>query len=291
VRLGVAGAGLIGGSIALRAAELGWEVAIYEPNEAHRRTLLARAPGSAASATFAELAARSTILVLAAPLEPLLVQLGELATAMPEGLELVVDTASVKAPVARAGRSVRGFVPTHPIAGSQRSGPAAADGALFIDRIWAFEPAVPEDARARAIRFIEAMGARPVAIESGEHDRIVALTSHLPQVLSTALGARLSPALDDASVAVLCGTGIRSMLRLAGSSWTVWSAVLRANAVPVAQEVRRLAAILTGVAEALETDVPGSLEPLFASAAAVAERLHANASPSNDVTPTHPSQS
>jgi prephenate dehydrogenase len=81
------------------------------------------------------------------------------------------------------------------------------------------------------------------------------------------------------------------MLRLAGSSWTVWSAVLRANAVPVAQEVRRLADILTGVAEALETDAPGSLERLFASAATVAERLHANASPSNDVTSTHPPES
>jgi prephenate dehydrogenase len=64
------------------------------------------------------------------------------------------------------------------------------------------------------------------------------------------------------------------MLRLAGSSWTVWEAVLRANSSALAQEVRGLAAILTGVARALETDAPDVLAHLFARAAAVADQLH-----------------
>ena len=291
--LGVAGAGLIGGSIALRAAELGWTVGIYEPDAAHRAAALARLAASAAPAcfavgSFAELAARSETLVLAAPLDATLAQLAELEGDPPPGLELVLDVASVKAPVAVAGARVRGFVPTHPIAGSERSGPDAARAGLFAGRAWSYDPAVPEEARERAIRFILAMGAEPVPVASVEHDRLIALTSHLPQVTSVALAALLAPALDaDDGALALCGTGIRSMLRLAGSSWSVWAAVLRANAVPVAQEVRRLAAILTGVADALENDAPQELERRFAEAAIVAARLAGNVPATDAVTSFH----
>jgi prephenate dehydrogenase len=170
---------------------------------------------------------------------------------------------------------VRGFVPSHPIAGSERSGPHAARADLFEGRAWSFEPAVPDEARERATRFIEAMGALPVAIASLEHDRVVALTSHLPQLVSVALGAALEPALREARTSALCGTGVRSMLRLAGSSWTVWRAVLEANAIPIAQEVRRLAAILTGVAEALEDGDAALLERRFGEAAGAAASLRA----------------
>ncbi|MBD5606775.1 MAG: prephenate dehydrogenase/arogenate dehydrogenase family protein, partial [Candidatus Eremiobacteraeota bacterium] len=239
---------------------------------------------SFATQSLAALVARSRAVVRAAPLAATLEQIAELERDLPAHVESIFDVASVKAPVARAAAGLARFVGTHPIAGSERSGPQAARADLFAGRVWTYDACASEPARTRAVAFVEAMGARPVAIASDEHDRIVALTSHLPQIVSVALGAQLAPRRDDdAAVRALCGTGMRSMLRLAGSSWTVWEAVLLANAGPLAQEVRRLADILSGTAAALETGASGELADRFARAAAAHGRLHANDSAPSDV--------
>jgi prephenate dehydrogenase len=215
--------------------------------------------------------------VLAAPLDATLAQIAELAAAPPPHVDLILDVASVKVPVARAGAGLAAFVASHPIAGSERSGPTAARTDLFDGRVWSFDTNAPAGTRARAVSFIEAMGGRPIAIESPEHDRVVALTSHLPQLLAVALGSRLESRLEEpGSVAAFCGTGMQSMLRLAGSSWSVWEAVLRANARPVAQEVRALGNILSDIAEALEDDAPDTLAERFSRAAAAHLALYAN---------------
>jgi prephenate dehydrogenase len=276
LKLGIAGVGLIGGSIGLRAVSLGWEVRGSDPGGANLRLAQQRGAIGGAAASLAELARWSDVLVLAAPLDATLAQLAELATlaAAPPWPAAVFDVASVKARVARAAGGVPGFVATHPIAGSEQSGPAAARADLFAERVWTYDAAAPPAAADRARAFIAAMGARPVPVENAEHDRIVALTSHLPQLASVALGAQLAPALSDGTVAALCGTGIQSMLRLAGSSWTVWRAILEANAAPVAREVRRLAATLGDLATALETGAAATLAPAFEQAQSAAAQLN-----------------
>ena len=229
--------------------------------------------------------------MLAAPLDATLAQLRELARAFATGAafeaggrpRLVLDVASVKTPVAAAGRALAGFVPTHPIAGSQRSGPRAARADLFVDRVWTIDPRVGPDSLAAARAFVTEMGARPFEIESGEHDRIVARTSHLPQLLSVALGAALGPGADDPRTRALCGTGAASMLRLAESSWPLWRSILVENATLVSQEVRALAAVLSDVAAALEARDDASLAALFNASAAAAARLRANDSAPGDV--------
>jgi prephenate dehydrogenase len=275
--IGISGAGLIGGSIALRAASAGWTVGVFDIDRAHARYACERLGAAFAAPSLAELAARSDVVVLAAPLDATLAQLAELAAAPPPNVDLILDVASVKVPVARAGATLAAFVASHPIAGSERSGPAAARSDLFENRVWSYDAAAPAGTRAHAVSFILAMGARPIAIESPEHDRVVALTSHLPQLLAVALGAQLEPRLENSdSVAAFCGTGMQSMLRLAGSSWSVWEAVLRANALPVAQEVRALGNILSDIAEALEDDAPDTLAERFSRAAAAHRALYAN---------------
>jgi len=213
--------------------------------------------------------------VLAGPLDATLAHLGELATLPPGPCRLIVDVASVKEPVSLAARGVRGFVATHPIAGSERSGPAAARADLFARRTWTIDADAPPSARTAARALIESLGARPLEIASSEHDRTIALTSHLPQLVSVALGSQLDARLGDAHVPELCGSGIRSLLRLGGSSWEMWRAVLDANAVSIAQEVRRLAAILTEAAESLETHGVDALAARFASANSAVARLGA----------------
>jgi prephenate dehydrogenase len=208
------------------------------------------------------------LLVLAAPLDATLGLIGRL-----HGLSrlptLTLDVASVKLPVVGAAAGLTGFVATHPIAGSERTGPAAANASLFEGKTWAYDAsAAPGDA-ARAEAFIGEMGARPFAVEAGRHDRILALTSHLPQLLSVALGAQLARRLDEPGVEELCGTGMASMLRLAGSAWSVWRPIFDQNGGAVAQEVRQLTAILLDAAADLEAD-PARLETLFAAASEAA---------------------
>ena len=280
--LGIAGVGLIGASIGLRAMAMGATVVGWDPDPDHLAVARARGAIVLEISDFTTLAHQVDTLVIAAPLDATLDLLRELG-ANPPRASLVLDVASVKAPVADAGRTLDAFVATHPIAGSERSGPQAADGTLFVDRIWTYDAAAPPDLAMRARAFIASMGANPMAIDSHEHDRIVALTSHLPQVVAVALGARLGKSIDEPGVAALCGTGMASMLRLGSSSWHVWRAILAANGRPIAQEVRALANVLFSLAENLDADGVDELRPIFAASADAVARLGANGTPNASV--------
>lgn len=272
--VGVAGTGLIGGSIALRARTLGRAVVGWDRDGDNLRLAVERGALNGTASSLAELAAGCDLLVLAAPLDATLEHLRELAT-LSVRPALTIDVASVKVPVIRAAARLPDFVATHPIAGSERSGPSAAHAELFVGKAWAFDPAAGAQAAEDARAFVGDMGATPFAIGAEDHDRIVALTSHLPQLLSVALGARLAAALDRPEVQLLCGTGIASMLRLSASSWPMWRSVLDANAEALAQEVRKLADVLKDFAEALETGRAEELQREFAAAAGAVARLEA----------------
>jgi prephenate dehydrogenase len=134
---------------------------------------------------------------------------------------------------------------------------------LFEGRTWAVAPARDPAAQARLERLIGELGARPLVVAAGEHDRLVAVSSHLPQVLSVALGARLAAAgASDPRVYDLCGPGMLSMLRLARSDAALWGAIAQANASAVAEAVRALAGALEATAAGLEA---GDLDPLLAA--------------------------
>lgn len=281
--VGIAGVGLIGASIGLRATACGWRAIGWDPDLEHARLARERGAVGEVSPTFSALAARAETLVLAAPLDATIGLLDALV-AEPPGATLIIDVASVKTPIARAGATLPAFVPTHPIAGSERSGPGAASADLFAGRTWTYDPAASPDAVGRARAFIVAMGATPYPLASIEHDRIVALTSHLPQLVSVALGRRLGPELADPNVVALCGTGVRSMLRLGASSWPIWRAIVAANSVALAQEVRTLANVLSMVADALDGDRSDVLASDFATSAGAVACLGANASESGSVT-------
>ena len=179
------------------------------------------------------------------------------------------------------------FVPSHPIAGSERSGADGARADLFQGRVWTYEPGRAEGPTSAARAFIEAMGSRPIALDAETHDRLAALTSHLPQVVSVALATRLAGSLDDDTLA-LCGSGLRSMTRLGASSWEMWEGILHANGPAVAQEVRRLATVLSEFADDLEADRGEALQSRFALARTATAKLErgdpANARTSEDVT-------
>ncbi len=241
VPLGIAGVGLIGGSIALRAKRRGIAVVGLD------RDPVAAALADSAAPSLEELASRCRTLVLALPIDETLQAIEALRARTFPQLELVLDVASVKVPVMQRASAWALFAGTHPIAGAERGGAAHAREDLFSGRVWTY---VPRDAArdAAVCAFIETMGSRPFAIDAEQHDRALALTSHLPQLISTALGSMLE---ESGVRAELGGPGLASTLRLAGSPWGLWETILRANAPAIGEAAREFAGRLAALTEEL----------------------------------------
>jgi prephenate dehydrogenase len=270
--LGIAGLGLIGGSLALRARAEGIRVVGYDRDPAV--VAAARAGGALDEnvATLGALAERCTVVALALPVDAIVAALETTdALAAPR---LVFDVGSVKAPIAAAGRRFPRFVASHPLAGREVGGFGAAVPGLFAGRPWVIDPAADPAARELLTALIATLGGHPVALDPVTHDRLLALTSHLPQVLSVVLGARLAAAGGDDSRAYdVCGPGMESMLRLARSPRELWAPIARANAAPLAAELRGYAQALEAVASDLENGELSALMQAFARAGAAVAAL------------------
>ena len=200
-----------------------------------------------------------------------------LATAQAAGLAACyTDVASVKArPLAAAralGCDLARYVPGHPLAGRERSGPAAARADLFLGRPWALCPAdeTTPHAVACVTCLVTACGAEPVMAAADEHDRWVALVSHAPHVVASAMAARLASAPDGALA--LAGQGLRDVTRIAAGDTALWTQILLANAAGVsevlalvADDLRQAAAALADAGQATEAPadpaVPGAAPP------------------------------
>ncbi|HUK69682.1 MAG TPA: prephenate dehydrogenase [Streptosporangiaceae bacterium] len=251
-RLVVLGAGLMGTSVALAAREQGARVWLRDSDEGAQR--LAADLGAGEILPVAGLPEGPVDLaVLAMP--PRAVA-PALASAQARDLARVyTDLASVKVlPLAQArklGCDLATYVAGHPLAGRERSGPAAARADLFLGRPWALCP-LPQtapDALAAVRAFVHACGAEPAEVDAARHDRFVALVSHLPQLVSAAMAARLNGA--EQGALGLAGQGLRDVTRIAAGDARLWTSILTANAEPVASLLDATAADLAAAAEAL----------------------------------------
>ena len=231
----IAGLGLIGGSIGIALRRAGWWVSFDDPHVA---------PGDARAAGAADDddTRAADLTILATPVD---VALSGLST---QHSGLVTSVCSVMRPL-RAAADARSidFVAGHPLAGSEKRGLAAARGDLFEGKPWFVDRDAP-----LVGEVIAACGARAERVSADEHDRAVALTSHLPQLLSTALAA----VIGERDLERFAGGGLKTFLRLAESDASVWMPVVTANRdniAPQADEVARVVrAILDGDGDAFE---------------------------------------
>ena len=143
------------------------------------------------------------------------------------------------------------YVGGHPLAGRERRGPRAARVDLFAGRPWVLTP--HEGSSADTVAAVEWVvtecRATPVFMTPVEHDRAVAVTSHLPQLLASALAGQLEH--EDDHVLALAGQGLRDMTRIAGSDADLWSDIVSGNAETVAAVIDQLADRLHFVASEL----------------------------------------
>jgi prephenate dehydrogenase len=263
----------------LRARAAGYETIGIDCDRSHAES--ARKRGAFDRTAEDETEVEADLLLLAIPVDATVDRLRRYAQ-FPPRAGTILDVGSVKAPILRAAAGLSNFVGTHPMAGSEKSGPEAAYAELFDGRTWVYDPSARSPHREHVLELIEALGGRPVGIEAQEHDRIVALTSHMPLLLSVELASYLSARLGEPGVRALSGSGLASMTRLAGSSWEMWRSILLENAAPVAQEVRSIATILLGLADDLDRRDVTELAGTFELAASVSQRLAANRLPYAD---------
>ncbi len=256
-RVLIAGTGLIGTSVALALRAKGAQVWLNDADEATAK-LAADLGAGVVVPDLRDAKGIADVAVLAMP--PALV--GEMLSYAQECAvaECYTDVASVKVlPVTQAralGCDLETYVPSHPLAGRERHGPAAAQADLFLGRTWALCP-LPEtsgDAVAAVTALAVACGAVPVTTDPETHDRWVALVSHAPHLIAVAMAARLAPSSVPADALQLAGQGLRDVTRIAAGDSGLWTQILSANAGPVAEVVAAVAEDLAAAARALADD-------------------------------------
>lgn len=247
----VIGTGLIGASIGLALRDRGVEVWLEDRASEAMAVALDRGAGVPRPAE----GEPALVIVAVPPAAAPSVVIECLRTTVHSTVSDVVSTkARLQHEVETSGldaAALARFVPGHPMAGREVSGPGAARADLFADRVWALTPSTATDpARtAQVAALVESLGAVPVITSPEEHDRAVALTSHTPQVVASTVAAGLAD-LGDTGVR-LSGQGLRDVTRLAASDPGLWAEILSSNAEPVAGAldalIDRLGAIRDGL--------------------------------------------
>jgi prephenate dehydrogenase len=170
----------------------------------------------------------------------------------------VTDAGSTKLEVCRVARQYLSdqilFVGGHPIAGSQHAGLAHARAGLFKDAPYVLiEDGKQNDERFIALKeTLSSIGARVYEMDAEAHDRAMALVSHLPQLISSAISATVKDRTEAEELMKVTGSGYRDMTRLAASPWEMWRDILATNRGPIAGALNEVIERLTAVRTELE---------------------------------------
>ncbi|MEI6591028.1 MAG: prephenate dehydrogenase, partial [Actinomycetes bacterium] len=245
----IVGAGLLGTSIGLALTKLGVDVAITSNSPISASLASDMGAGRLAAADDSP----SLIVVCVPPDATAAIVAKELA-AYQEAV--VTDVASVKAGILASLTEQKAdlsrYVGSHPMAGRERGGAISGRADLFVGRPWVVVPS--QHSSSMAVSRVENLAldleATPLNLGAAEHDRAVALVSHLPQLVSSLLAARLLEA-NGADVN-LAGQGLRDTTRIAASDPKLWVQILGANAAPVAELLKQLGQDLAETVAALE---------------------------------------
>src|SRR5581483_7195693 len=231
-RVAIVGTGLIGASVGLAARRAGAAVAGWDPDPAALAAAEARGALDEAAGTLESALAGAELAVVAAPIAALAGVVAAVLEATGEETT-VTDVGSTKASVvAAAGGSPR-FVGGHPICGSEARGAEHASAGIFEGATWFLTPTAQTDnERHRLVHgFAGSLGAFPVAIDPAAHDRLVAMTSHLPHVLANVVVNQAGAVrVEGHEPLANAGGSLRDMTRIAGANPRIWTDIFLDNA-------------------------------------------------------------
>ncbi len=253
----IVGAGLLGTSIGLALTRQGREVVLRDHNPEHLRT----ASGLGAGVIDRGEVTPHLIVVAVSP--------GHIGAAVDAALReypaaIVTDVGSVKCePLTHIEFGIDRYVGSHPMAGSERSGPLAASAALFDGRPWAVTPhaSATPDAVQTVTGLALACGASPIQTTPEEHDRAVATISHVPYLVAVLMAGHLTDAPPEHLA--LAGQGVRDVTRVAASDPALWEQILRLNSSAVLGPLRELQSDLDELVAAVSADDSGRLHDVL----------------------------
>jgi len=275
----VIGTGLIGGSFALAMRRAGcFQVfAGYDTDTAALAQAKARGIIDQVVADPVTAASAADAVIIAVPPAAIAAAVRRTVAVVRRSVP-VFDAGSVKGSVIAAlrdgGDMPPQFVPTHPMAGSERQGPDAADATLFLNRHVIVTPEAETDPAAVASvrRWWNAAGATVIESSAAVHDEMVALTSHLPHLLAHAFMEWVARP-HSADAAAFAGPGLRDFTRIAASDPALWRQIFAANRGALLREFDGFAAVLAQVGELLRNDRLDELQSLLATARDARARL------------------
>lgn len=266
-RVTVVGCGLVGGSFALALRQsgacsriAGWDSSPDTLDQALKLGVIDEMDQALASGSLSS----SDLIYLAMPVGAIKEFLRARGPSIKLGA-IITDAGSTKLEVCRAARAHlpegRRFIGGHPVAGSHLSGIENARADLFTDRpyILVTDEAGDESAPALAAlkETLELIGAHIYFMRADEHDRALALVSHLPQLISSALAVTVAEQTDHRRLSELTGAGYNDMTRLAASSWSVWRDIFSSNSEEIALALNALVEKLSAVRDELRSHGAG----------------------------------
>jgi prephenate dehydrogenase len=276
IRITIIGMGLIGTSLgmALRSADdrespLGkLTLTGYDPDRRRVSDARGRLAIDREATTLAEAVREAQLIILAVPVQAVQETMRALATIAPTGA-VITDVASTKAQVLSWARELLPttveFIGGHPMAGREKSGPAAADGNLFKEAIYCVCPGtgVREQSIALVEAVIDQIGAKIYFIDPAEHDAYVAGISHLPFLLSSVLVEATSNSAAWREMSPLAATGYRDMTRLAAGDAEMHRDIAITNREALVRWINETITTLVDVREQLEESRGDDLLAMF----------------------------
>jgi prephenate dehydrogenase len=269
VRVAIVGTGLIGASVGLAAKRHGATVVGFDEDRAVAEVAAERGAVDEVAGTLGEALRDAELAVVAVPVSRLAGRVRAVLEASGEACT-VTDVGSTKAAVCAAADGSPRFIGGHPVCGSEARGPEHASADLFDGATWFLAPLPQsEPDRYRLVHgFVGELGATPVAVDPSAHDRLVALTSHLPHVLANVLVNQAgSTRIDGHRPLSSAGGSLRDMTRVAGANPRIWVDIFLENAEALRAGLAEHRRGLEQVEAALESGDAGYLARWIGEAA------------------------
>ena len=276
----VVGTGLIGGSIALGLRRRGWHVSGLDADDNRLREALEREVIDAAGDD-----PGADVVFVATPATAVAEVARRILRDEGRRPDLVVtDVSGVKTAIVEEADHPR-FIGGHPMAGSEQIGLHGADPDLFEGAVWVLTPTAATDLGAfdRLKGVVISLGADVLVLSPSDHDRLVAMVSHVPHlVAATLMNAASAGAEQDAALLRLAAGGFRDMTRVAAGHPGIWPDICAENAAPIVEALDALVSDLTAMRDRVATRDRDALLGVLQKASAARRNL-----PARVVRPDH----
>jgi prephenate dehydrogenase len=281
-RLAIVGTGLIGASIGLAAKRAGVQsVTGYDVDDESLAVARERGAVDVTAPSLEQAVAQAELAVVATPVATLPAEVQGTLEAS-DGRCTVTDVGSTKRAVCSSVGDRARFIGGHPVCGSEAQGPRYASGDLFGGATWFLTPVAETDPeRYRRLHgFVASLGAVPVAVDPHAHDRLVALTSHVPHALANVLLNHAgSFRVDGHEPLAAAGASLRDMTRVAGANPRIWVDIFLDNADELGRALAEHRRRIGELERALAERDAGYLARWIGEAAGNRRRLLAEAYP------------